>query len=205
MSLFPIFVKLQNRLVVVVGGGTVAEGKISGLLTAGARVRVIAPEANASITGLVQQERIEWRVKAFEPADLEDAFLVIAATSASGVNDAVYREADARGILCNAVDDVEHCHFYYGSVVQRGDLQIAISTNGRSPALAQRLRKELENQFGPEYEAWLESLGSARELLRADGSDPESNKAVLHHLASRPMFEQFLEQRRREEPRQGAA
>src|SRR5256714_6525010 len=205
MSLFPIFVKLQNRLVVVVGGGTVAEGKISGLLTAGARVRVIAPEANASITGLVQQERIEWRVKAFEPADLEDAFLVIAATSASGVNDAVYREADARGILCNAVDDIEHCHFYYGSVVQRGDLQIAISTNGRSPALAQRLRQELEKQFGPEYEVWLESLGTARELLRANGGDSESNKAVLHHLASEPMFEQFVEQRRREEPQQGAA
>ena len=205
MSLFPIFVKLQNRLVVVVGGGTVAESKISGLLTAGARVRVIAPETNASIAGLVQQERIEWRVKAFEPADLEDAFLVIAATSASGVNDAVYREADARGILCNAVDDIEHCHFYYGSVVQRGDLQIAISTNGRSPALAQRLRKELENQFGPEYEAWLESLGSARELLRENGGDSGSNKAVLHNLASPPMFEQFLEQRRHEEPQQGAA
>jgi len=205
MSLLPIFVKLQGRLVVVVGGGSVGEGKISGLLTAGARVRVVAPETNPRIAAWVQQGKIEWRAKGFEAADLDDAFLVIAATSASGVNEAVYREADARGILCNAVDDIEHCHFYYGSVVQRGDLQIAISTNGRSPALAQRLRQELENQFGPEYEAWLDCLGAARERLRANGRGSESHKALLHRLASRPMFERFQEQTHDQEATRGAA
>src|SRR5256885_16138120 len=205
MSVFPIFVKLQDRLVLVVGGGSVAEAKIPGLLTAGARVRVISPQVTKGIAEWIEERKIEWHAKAFESGDQAQAFLVIAATSAPGVNDAVYREADSRGILCNAVDDIEHCHFYYGSVVQRGDLQIAISTNGRSPALAQRLRQELEKQFGPEYEVWLESLGTARELLRANGGDSESNKAVLHHLASEPMFEQFLKQRRREEPQQGAA
>src|SRR5216684_7569246 len=150
MSLLPIFVKLQGRLVVMVGGGTVAEGKLQGLLVAGARVRVIAPEITRGIAEMVDQGTIEWRAQEFERNDLDGAHLVIAATSAFGVNETVYREADARGILCNAVDDIDHCHFYYGSVVQRGDLQIAISTNGKSPALAQRLRKELEQQFGPE-------------------------------------------------------
>ena len=205
MSLFPIFVKLQDRQVLVVGAGKVAEEKIPALLTAGARVRVVAPEAAAKIAGWAEQGKLEWRVKAFEPTDLNDAFLVIAATPASGVNEVVYREADARGILCNAVDDIEHCHFYYGSVVQRGDLQIAISTNGKSPALAQRLRLLLEKQFGPEYELWLEWLGAARELLRAGDSSAGSKKVLLHHLASEPMFERFLQEARRQRAGQGAA
>ena len=206
MSLFPMFVKLEGRLVIVVGGGAVAEGKIPTLLSAGARVRVIAPEVTQKIAAWNQQSKIERQAKPFEPGDLADAFLVVAATSAPGVNEAVYREADRLGILCNAVDDIQHCHFYYGSVVQRGDLQIAISTNGKSPALAQRLRKELETQFGPEYEQWLEWLGAARELLRSgDAGDADATKLLLHHLASRPMFERFLQQTQHDRPGQGTA
>jgi siroheme synthase-like protein len=201
MSLFPMFVKLQGRLVVVVGGGKIAEGKISSLLGAGARVRVISPGITPAFAQWVRERKIEWLPKVFEPGDLLCAYLVIAATSAPGVNDAVFREAEACGIPCNAVDDVEHCHFYYGAVVQRGDLQIAISTNGKSPALAQRLRQELEAQFGPEYEVWLEWLGAARELLRASDSDSETNKKLLHRLASRPAFEQFLREARTRAPR----
>ena len=205
MSLFPIFVKLQGRLVVVVGGGNIAEGKLTGLLTAGARVRVISPAITPAIAEWVRNRQVEWLPKVFEKDDLLGAYLVVTATSAPGVNVAVFREAEARGILCNAVDDMEHCHFYYGSVVQRGDLQIAISTNGKSPALAQRLRQELEAQFGPEYEVWLEWLGAARELLRASTSGAESNKTLLHHLASRPAFEQFLRETRTRAPRKGVA
>ena len=205
MSLFPIFVKLEGRLVVIVGGGAIAEGKISSLLAAGARVRVIAPDVSAGIKDLVKSEKIEWHAKEFKANDLAEAFLVVAATSAPGVNEAVFREADARGLLCNAVDDIQHCHFYYGSVVQRGDLQIAISTNGKSPALAQRLRRELENQFGPEYEQWLEWLGAAREVVRANEGDADSKKAALHQLASQPMFERFLREANRETSQQGAA
>jgi siroheme synthase-like protein len=148
---------------------------------------------------------VEWQGKVFEPADLAGAFLVIAATSAPGVNERVFVEADARGILCNAVDDIENCHFYYGSVVQRGDLQIAISTNGKSPALAQRLRLQLEKQFGPEYELWLEWLGATREALRAGEGSADSKKVLLHHLANRPMFERFQQEARRERAKQGAA
>jgi len=196
MSLFPMFVKLAGRTVVVVGAGAIAEQKIPGLLAAKAHVRVIAPEATPQIRAWFANSEIEWLAKSFEPQDLADAHLVIAATSASGVNNAVYREAEARKIFCNAVDDLENCHFYYGSVVQRGDLQIAISTNGKSPALAQRLRKQLEAQFGPEYENWLELLGAARETLRAaeNPGDPESTKRLLHQLASENKFEQFRQQ-----------
>lgn len=205
MGLLPIFVKLRDRLVVVVGGGVIAEGKIEGLFAAEARIRIVSPEVTPRIREWIAKKSVEWRAEGFEPGHLDGAFLVIAATSAPGVNEAVFGEADARGILCNAVDDIEHCHFYYGSVVQRGDLQIAISTNGKSPALAQRLRLQLEKQFGSEYELWLEWLGAARELLRAGDGGADSKKALLHHLASQPMFRRFLQEMRRPRAGQGAA
>lgn len=192
MSLFPMFVKLNGRLVVVVGGGAIAEGKIAGLMNTGARVRVIAPSITPQIAEWVRFVKVDWVPKEFATGDLNGAFLTIAATSAAGVNEAVFRQAEARGILCNAVDDVEHCHFYYGGVVDRGDLQIAVSTNGNSPALAQRLRNELEAQFGPEYEAWLQWLGAARQALRAGGPVTDETKRFLHELASAASFETFL-------------
>src|SRR5258708_3686001 len=191
MSLFPIFVKLQGRLVVLVGAGEIAAQKMEGLLAAGARLRVIAPEVNAVFAGPIRSEKIQWIPRKFASGDLAGATLAIAATSAAGVNAAVYREAEALGILCNAVDDIENCHFYYGSIVQRGDLQIAISTNGKSPSLAQRLRQELEQQFGPEYGPWLENLGEARDALRAAGGTVESTKEKLHDLASKERYEEF--------------
>jgi precorrin-2 dehydrogenase/sirohydrochlorin ferrochelatase len=205
MSLFPIFLKLQGRLVIVIGGGKVAEDKIRGLFSTGARVRVISPAITPAIAEWVRDRQVDWLPKTFAAGDLSEAHLVVAATSAPGVNEAVFREAEALGVLCNAVDDIEHCHFYYGSIVQRGDLQIAISTNGKSPALAQRLRKELEAQFGSEYEVWLEWLGAAREFLRASSDDADSNKKLLHHLASRGAFEQFLRESRNDASRKGAA
>jgi len=205
MSLFPAFLKLANRRVLVVGGGTMAAQKIPGLLEAGAHVHVVSPKLAPALVEWVRNRQIDWSPKPFEPSDLQGAFLVIAATSVHDLNESVYREADRRNILCNAVDDIEHCHFYYGSIVQRGDLQIAISTNGKSPALAQRLRKELEQQFGPEYECWLDWLGAARETLRAQSSDPEATKRWLHLLASRPMFERFLEQATTTKSSEGAA
>ncbi len=205
MSLFPMFVKLKGRLVAVIGGGKVAEEKISGLLSAGARLRLVSPSITPQIAEWVRFGKIEWLSRVFEPADLQGAFLAIAATSAPGVNGTVFREAEGRGILCNAVDDIKNCHFYYGSVVQRGDLQIAISTNGKSPALAQRLRKELEAQFAPEYEAWIQWLGAARDALRASGANAEATKRLLHELAGPHMFEEFLRQAKRYARRRGAA
>jgi siroheme synthase-like protein len=202
-----MFVKLHGRLVVVIGGGAIAAGKIDGLLKAGAKVRLVAPDVHLSLVSAIRTRKIEWIPREFAPSDLDGALLAIAAASAPGVNASVFREAEALGILCNAVDDIENCHFYYGSIVQRGDLQIAISTNGKSPALAQRLRQELEQQFGPEYEVWLEWLGAARELLRAADGGTESTKQMLHHLASKPMYEQFVREANKKSAasRQGVA
>src|SRR6202162_5555682 len=201
MSLFPIFVKLQGRLVVVVEGGNIAAGKIPGLLQAQARVHVIAPQINSQVSAWVNTGEIQWSANEFAPDDLRDASLVMAATSIQAVNAVVFHAAEAAGVFCNAVDDIANCHFYYGSIVQRGDLQIAISTNGKSPALAQRLRKELGQQYPTEYASWLNSLGEAREKLRAR-SDPkgnfEENKAILHRLASPEMFSRFVRSQARE-------
>jgi siroheme synthase-like protein len=205
MALFPAFLRLTGRRVLVVGGGAIAAQKIPGLLEAGARVHVVSPKLSSTLVEYVRNRRIDWSPKCFAPADLAGAFLVIAATALGDLNAAVFAEADRRNILCNAVDDIDHCHFYCGSIVQRGDLQIAISTNGKSPALAQRLRKELEEQFGPEYESWLEWLGAAREALRAQSNDPEVTKRWLHALASRPMFQRFLEQASAPDTTKGSA
>jgi siroheme synthase-like protein len=194
MSVFPIFVKLQGKLVAIIGGGKIAEGKIPALLEAGAGIRLVAPQVSAKISDWVSNGQIEWWPKAFEPGDLREAHLAIAATTSTSVNHEVFVEAEAQRIWCNSVDDIDNCHFYYGSIVQRGDLQIAISTNGKSPALAQRIRKELEKQFGPEYALWLEWLGAARETLRATSENHEVTKELLHRLASRPMFQRFLDQ-----------
>ena len=203
MSLFPMFVKLEGRRVVVVGGGEIAAGKIGGLLQAGAKILVVSPALNAQLNSHVRENKIEWGEKEFSGDDLRDAFLVVAATSVPSVNESVYRAAEERGLLCNAVDDIQNCHFYYGAVVQRGDLQIAISTNGKSPALAQRLRKELEEQFGPEYVDWLEWLGAAREVLRAAGAPQEQNKEVLHNLASRESFDRYQREAKRKPSTEG--
>ncbi len=187
--MFPVFLKLESRSCLVVGAGTVAEGKIQGLLTERASVKVVAPEATAQIRRWASAGAIEWHQREFESPDLEGKFLVIVATSSPDVNTRVFTEAHAKGILCNAVDDPANCDFYYGAVVRRGDLQIAISTGGNSPALAQRIRQELEQQFGPEYESWVAELGKQREELAASDLVPEVRKRILHELASRASFE----------------
>ena len=192
MSLLPIFLKLRGRRVLVVGGGNVAESKIESLLLTEAEVHVVAPELNASVAELAQSGKIVWRQKSFEPADLDGVFLVIAASNVPEINHLVYRLAEEGSILCNAVDDPEYCHFYYGAVVRRGPLQIAISTDGLSPALAQRLRRELEQQFGPEYETWLEYLGAMRDLIRASSPDEQSRKEQLHKLVEPGAFTHFV-------------
>jgi precorrin-2 dehydrogenase / sirohydrochlorin ferrochelatase len=189
MTLFPMFMKLEGRSCLVVGAGTVGEPKIRSLIVSGASVRVIALHATAAVAEWAQTGRITWEARAFEAADLDGPFLVIAATNSRDVNATIFHEARQRNILCNVVDDPEYCDFYYPAVVRRGDLQLAISTNGHSPALAQRIRRELEIQFGPEYGTWLEELGRIRQQLFASKIDPEERRHLLHDLASREAFE----------------
>jgi uroporphyrin-III C-methyltransferase/precorrin-2 dehydrogenase/sirohydrochlorin ferrochelatase len=190
--LFPMFLKLKGQRCLVVGAGPIAEGKIDSLLGTGAEIIVVAPQATARVVGLAGEEAIVWHRRPFDPSDLDGALLVI--TAATGdVNAEVYAEAQRRGILCNSVDDPEHCHFYYSSVVNRGPLQIAVSTAGESPALAQRLRMELEARYGEEYASWVQHLGDRRRQLFEDHSlSPERRRELLHQLASEDGFKEFV-------------
>jgi precorrin-2 dehydrogenase / sirohydrochlorin ferrochelatase len=188
MTLFPMFMKLEGRSCLVVGAGTIGEPKISSLIAAGASIRVVAPRATAAVAEWAQTRAITWEARTFNGADLDGTFMVIAATNSRDVNAAIFHEARQRNILCNVVDDPEYCDFYYPAVVRRGDLQLAISTNGQSPALAQRIRRELELQFGPEYGEWLEELGRKRQQLFASKIDPDERRHLLHELAGREAF-----------------
>ena len=195
--LFPIFLKLAGRPCLVVGAGTVGESKIASLVEADAQVRVVAPEATPEVRLWAESKRVEWQQRGFQPEDLDGKFLVVAATSSAKLHEHIFQEATRRGVLCNIVDIPELCDFYYPAVVQRGALQIAVSTSGQSPALAQRLRMELEEEFGPEYELWLEYLGEARDRLQSQELDPEERKRLLHALASKEGFEAFCRERKR--------
>ena len=187
MSLFPIFLKLTGRPCVVVGAGRIAASKIDSLCAAEARVTVIAPEADARIAEMSESGKIVWHQRAYATGDLAGQFLAVAATSDAAVNRAVFAEAEAAGILVNAVDDPPFCDFYFPSVVRRGDLQIAISTAGASPALAQRLRKEIDALLPLDAGEWLAELGNLRqEILQREPAN-EARRELLHQLASRDL------------------
>lgn len=185
MSLFPIFLKLTARPCVVVGAGLIAESKIESLLLAEARVTVIAPEALPRVQAWAEAGELQWHRREYAPGDLAGAFLAVAATATPTVNRAVFTEANAADILCNAVDDPPFCDFYFPSVVRRGELQIAISTAGESPALAQRLRKEINAQLPLDTGDWLAELGRLRREVTAVEPIGEPRKLLLHELAQR--------------------
>jgi precorrin-2 dehydrogenase/sirohydrochlorin ferrochelatase len=188
MDLFPIFLKLTARPCLVVGAGTLAESKIESLRAANGKVTVIAPHASARITDMAEAGEIDWLQREFQPGDVSTQppyFLVVTATNIPAINRAVYLEAQAQNILCNAVDDPPFCDYYFPSIVRRGDLQIAISTAGASPALAQRLRKEINAALPLDTGDWLTDLGNLRrEVTRAEPLN-EERKILLHQLASR--------------------
>jgi precorrin-2 dehydrogenase/sirohydrochlorin ferrochelatase len=185
MSLFPIFLKLAGRPCVVVGAGNIAESKIESLLVAEARVTVIAPEVLPRVREFAASGQLTWHQREYRQGDVAGAVLVVAATATAAVNRAVYAEATAADILCNAVDDPPFCDYYFPSVVRRGELQIAISTAGESPALAQRLRKEINAQLPLDTGEWLMELGRLRREVTAVEPVGEERKLLLHELAQR--------------------
>lgn len=188
MSLLPIFLKLDGRPGLIVGAGNVALEKLHTLLSTGLRIRVIAPEAKPEFRTLAAESRIEWLQRTVQPSDLDGSFVVIAATGNPEVNAAIYNESVRRGILVNSVDDPPHCDFYFGSIVRRGDLQVAISTAGESPAVAQQLRREIDERLPEDLGPWLKEIGRLRREVLATHPAGEDRKALLHRLAKR----QFL-------------
>lgn len=183
MSLYPIFLKLEGRRVLIVGGGAVAEQKIEAVLRSATDVTIIAHTVSERIRSWVEQGRVKHVASEYSAGMAQGYFLVIACTTSEDVNRAVYEEATSYGALVNAVDDPDHCSFYAPAVVSRGDFQIAISTGGHSPALAQQVRQELEKKYGPEYGPWTTWLGRARALLRQALPPGEGRRQMLHLLA----------------------
>jgi len=165
---FPVcLIGLNQKRCLVIGGGSVAWRKIAALSEAGAAVIVIAPQVLPEIRAGIEGGGIEWLQRDYRPGDLEGAFLVISATDDAGVNRSVWEEAEQRGCLVNVVDDPARSNFILPAVVRRGELSIAISTGGASPALARRLRESLEETYGPEYGELAEILAELRPELLA--------------------------------------
>jgi precorrin-2 dehydrogenase / sirohydrochlorin ferrochelatase len=165
---FPVFLDLTGKRCIVTGQGYEVAGKIKALIDAGAEVQYINPTALPEIEQWAALDLVVWKPRAFEPVDLDGCFLVITDLPD---NAPIFRLAERRGILCNAVDDPEHCRFSFGSVHRQGDLTVAISTNGWAPALAVRLRQWMEREVGPEYGALLALLKEARPIITKQISD----------------------------------
>lgn len=197
-SLFPMFMKLEGKRCLVVGAGKVGEPKIGGLLETGAQIHVVALQASEQVHAWASTGKITLELRNFAPEDLEGKALAIVATASPSLNEFAYREAQRRGVLCNVVDVPEFCDFYYGAVVRRGDLQIAISTNGKSPSLAQKLRQQLEKQFRPAYAQWLAELGETRKLVLASNLDPRQKSDLLHSLASRKALDRAVAEKQKQ-------
>ena len=179
---FPICLDIKGRCCLVVGGGRVAARKVASLLEHGGRVRVISPELTPELARLHTAGKLEWRAASYQDGDLADAFLVIAATDDAEVQARVHAEAEARHILLNVADVPKWCNFILPATVRRGDLSIAVSTGGKSPAMAKRLRRELEAGLGPEYGLLTELLGRLRPLVLAMGRPHLENQELFSRM-----------------------
>jgi precorrin-2 dehydrogenase / sirohydrochlorin ferrochelatase len=175
---FPAFLDLRGRRCLVVGGGRIAERKVQGLLDCGARVVVVSPALVSGLAHLAAIGRVDHRARVFRKVDVLRCVLVIAATGVAAVDDAVAETARRHGALVNAVDRPARCDFIYGSVLRRGQLQIAVSTGGRAPALAREIRRRLEAVIGVEYAALVDDVGAARRVARGAASTPPARLAA---------------------------
>lgn len=182
MGYFPICLDITGRRCMVIGGGRVAERKALSLLEHGGRLTVIAPELTSELARLAEAGQLFWLDRGYETGDLVGAFLVIAATDDPEVQQQVHSEAAARGILLNVADVPKWCNFILPATARRGDLAISISTAGKSPALAHRLRKEIEQRYGPEYELVLELLGLLRPAVLGQGRPHSENKVLFQKV-----------------------
>lgn len=182
MRYFPINLNIHGKSVVIIGGGSVAERKCLSLLHAGAQVTVIAPHLVDGLQELLAQGRITYLARKYESGDLAGAYLAFASTDDRATNRAVAEEAKAAAIPANIADAPETSDFSSPSVISRGDLLITVSTGGRFPLLSQKIREELEDLFGPEYEAALELMGAVREKLLTEKGNNAYNRKLLSEL-----------------------
>ena len=183
MRYYPINLDIQNRNCLVVGGGSVGTRKVMTLLKCGAKVTVVSPVISEPLQDLQNSAFLTLKARPYRATDLEGMFLVIGATDNEPLNRQISADAEKLNTLCNIADRPAVCNFILPSIVQRGDLVITISTSGKSPALAKKLRQTIENQFGREYGAFLHLLGAIRKKLLSQAHEPEVHK---------PLFEQLI-------------
>ena len=167
---YPAFLNLQHRRCIVVGGGSVAQAKAQSLVECGANVTIISPTLTDTLASAAAQGTMQWMRRPYQAGDLAEAFLVIAATDDRDVNQQVARDTRAIGVMANVVDDPANCDFIAPAVVQRGDLTVAISTGGKSPAMARKVREHLEASLPAVYEHLLETVSEVRQTIRKDGA-----------------------------------
>jgi precorrin-2 dehydrogenase / sirohydrochlorin ferrochelatase len=189
MRYYPVCLDIKDRECLVVGGGQVGTRKVRALLACGARVTVVSPEVTAELSQLGQQGRIRIALRDYRTDDLASAFLVIGATDDRGLNRRVHRDAETARRLCNIADQPDLCNFVLPSIVTQGDLIIAISTSGRSPAFAKHLRRRLQKEFGPEYGRLLDLMGAVRRRLLAAEHAPEAHKPLFEKLIHNNLLE----------------
>jgi precorrin-2 dehydrogenase/sirohydrochlorin ferrochelatase len=193
MAKYPIFLELGYRRVVVIGGGAVAVRKVQALLSAGARVVVVAERIDEMMTALCRGTDAELIKSKYSKSNLAGALLAIAATNDNELNKQIYKDCQELEVLCNVVDVPELCDFFVPAVVKRGKLQIAIGTEGQCPAYAGHTRKKLETIFTERHGQFLDELEKLRKKIIQNVSDPADRKAVLGQLADDESFEYFVE------------
>ena len=190
---YPVYIQLREQPCVVIGGGKIAEGKVEGLLAVQANVTVISPDLTARLQELAAEKQITYLARPYQPGDLTGAFLVICATDQTEINHQVWQEATANQQLVNVVDDTPRCNFIAPSILRNGDLTIAISTSGKAPALAVRLKERLQRELGPEYERFLELAGELREPLARHIPDFETRKALWYEMVDSELLDVLAE------------
>jgi precorrin-2 dehydrogenase/sirohydrochlorin ferrochelatase len=186
---YPAILNLVGRTALVVGAGKIGEGKIQGLLNGGAHVRVVSLEATEHVRRWAAKGEIELELRPYDTSDLDDCFLVIAATERTETNESIFADAEQRGMLCNVVDVPRLCNFILPSIMRQGDLAISVSTAGASPALARKIRLELEDRYGDEYGVALELLGSLRAELKRRYPDPHDRKILFERMVYSGLME----------------
>jgi len=180
--MYPVCLNIAKRLCVVVGGGSVAERKIRGILAAAGQVRVVSPALTVGLRDLAEHGRVEWRQKSYSADDLDGGYVVFAATNSSAAQEAVCRDARAAGLLLNVADAPELCDFQTPSVIRRGDLTLSVATNGRSPAVAAMVRRRLERDFGDEYGLLTALVAQLREQVLREASSDADKKILFQKI-----------------------
>lgn len=189
MKYYPVNLDIRGRDCLVVGGGQVGTRKVKGLLKSGARVTVVSPEATPAIFKMAENSTIVWHKRAYQSADMQNRFLVVGATDNETLNRKIQADAETQKALCNIADRPELCNFILPAIVQQGDLVIAASTSGLSPAFAKRLRKELQQAYGEEYARFLALMGAIRKKLLQEAHEPEAHKPLFEALIDGKMLE----------------